>query len=41
VYVLGFIMCAPIDKVYQKGVSEKVRLPQPSNERSRIFELTS
>jgi hypothetical protein len=27
VYVLGFIMCAPIDKVYQKGVSEKVRLP--------------
>jgi hypothetical protein len=21
-------MCAPIDKVYQKGVSEKVRLPQ-------------
>jgi hypothetical protein len=28
VYVLGFVMCAPIDKVYQKGVSEKVRLPQ-------------
>ncbi|WP_211630372.1 hypothetical protein, partial [Paraburkholderia domus] len=28
VYVLGFVICAPIDKVYQKGVSEKVRLPQ-------------
>jgi hypothetical protein len=22
-------MCAPIDKVYQKGVSGKFRLPQP------------
>nr|WP_314860496.1 potassium channel family protein [uncultured Undibacterium sp.] len=28
VYVLGFIICAPFGEVYQKGVSEKVRLPQ-------------
>jgi pimeloyl-ACP methyl ester carboxylesterase len=30
VYVLGFIICAPFGEVYQKGVSEKVRLPQAS-----------
>jgi hypothetical protein len=28
VYVLSFVICAPFGEVYQKGVSEKVRLPQ-------------
>lgn len=27
-YVLGFVICAPFGEVYQKGLSEKVRLPQ-------------
>jgi hypothetical protein len=32
-------MCAPIDKVYQKGVSEKVRLPQAARADFRAYEL--